>query len=57
MSSVDVYGERQSCINVEFLEDKMANMGVHPAEIIMTLNGQNKTVYPVILIVGKNGFG
>ena len=23
----------------------MANMGVHPAEIIMTLNGQNKTVY------------
>lgn len=24
---------------------KMANMGVHPAEIIMTLNGQNKTVY------------
>ena len=45
VSSVDVYGERQSCINVEFLEDKMANMGVHPAEIIMTLNGQNKTVY------------
>lgn len=23
----------------------MANLGVHPAEIIMTLNGQNKTVY------------
>ena len=45
VSSVDVYGERQACINVEFLEDKMANMGVHPAEIIMTLNGQNKTVY------------
>ena len=43
VSSVDVYGERQSCINVEFLEDKMANMGVHPAEIIMTLNGQVST--------------
>lgn len=45
VSSVDIYGERQSCINIEFLEDKMANLGVHPAEVVLTLNGQNKTVY------------
>ncbi|MCR9011060.1 efflux RND transporter permease subunit [Gabonibacter chumensis] len=45
VSSVDIYGERQACINIDIREDKMANLGVHPAEIIMTLNGQNKTVY------------
>lgn len=45
VSSVDIYGERQSCINIEILEDKMANLGVHPTEVILTLNNQNKTVY------------
>lgn len=45
VNSVDIYGERQSCINIDILEDKMANLGVHPAEVILTLNGQNKTVY------------
>lgn len=45
VSSVDIYGERQSCINVEFLEDKMANMGSASGRDYMTLNGQNKTVY------------
>lgn len=45
VSSVDIYGEKQACIDIDFLEDKMANLGVHPAEIILTLNNQNKTVY------------
>ena len=45
VSSVDIYGEREPCIDVRILEDKMANLGVHPAEIILTLNSQNKTVY------------
>lgn len=45
VSGVDIYGERQSCINIDVLEDKMANLGVHPAEVIMTLNNQNQTVY------------
>ncbi len=45
VSSVDIYGEHQACINVEILEDKMANMGIHPAEVILTLNNQNQTVY------------
>ena len=45
VSSVDIYGERSSCINIEFQEAKMANLGVHPAEIILTLKGQNATVY------------
>lgn len=45
VSGVDIYGERQACINIDIQEAKMANLGVHPAEIILTLKGQNATVY------------
>ncbi|MDE6450766.1 MAG: efflux RND transporter permease subunit, partial [Odoribacter sp.] len=45
VGGVDIYGERQSCINIDIREAKMANLGVHPAEIILTLKGQNATVY------------
>lgn len=45
VSSVDIYGERQPCIDIGIVESKMANLGVHPAEIILTLKGQNATVY------------
>lgn len=42
---VDIYGDRKPCINIDIIQDKMANLGVHPAEILSTLNSQNKTVY------------
>ena len=42
---VEVYGERKACINIEMIQDKMANIGVHPFEVLNTLNNQNKTVY------------
>lgn len=45
VSGVDIYGEQQPCINIDIREAKMANLGVHPAEIILTLRGQNATVY------------
>lgn len=45
VGGVDIYGERQSCINIDIQEAKMANLGVHPAEVILTLKGQNATVY------------
>ena len=45
VNRVQIYGERTPCVNVEFRENKMANLGVHPAEILSTLNSQNKTVY------------
>lgn len=45
VSSVDIYGDRQACINIDIREARMANLGVHPAEIILTLKGQNATVY------------
>ncbi|MDR2037213.1 MAG: efflux RND transporter permease subunit, partial [Bacteroidales bacterium] len=45
VSNVSIYGKRNECINIELYEDKLANLGVHPAEVLSTLNGQNKTIY------------
>ena len=45
VTRVDIYGARSKCINVDLKEDKMANLGVLPMEVIQTLNGQNATSY------------
>lgn len=45
VSKVLLYGERKPCVNIEINQNKVANLGVHPSEILMTLNGQNKSVY------------
>lgn len=45
VSSVDIYGGRPACIDIKMIEGKMSNLGVHPAELILTLRGQNATVY------------
>ncbi len=42
---VDLYGKRGECINISLLQDRMANLGVKPAEVLATLNGQNETTY------------
>lgn len=45
VAAVSVYGLQNECINIELLQEKMANLGVHPVEVIATLNGQNQTAY------------
>lgn len=45
VSRVDIYGQGKECIYIEMYEDKLANLGVLPAEVLSTLGGQNKTVY------------
>ena len=45
VSRVDIYGQGKECIYIELVEDKLANLGVSPAEVLSTLGGQNKTVY------------
>ena len=42
---VDLYGKRPECINISLLQDRMANLGVKPLEVLATLNGQNQTNY------------
>lgn len=43
---VEIYGDRKPCINIEVIQDRMANLGVHPLEVLSSLNTQNQTVYP-----------
>ncbi len=45
VTQVEIYGMRQECININLKEEKMANLGVLPTEVIQTLNGQNSTSY------------
>ncbi|MFO7999680.1 MAG: efflux RND transporter permease subunit [Marinilabilia sp.] len=42
---VEIYGDKPSCINVNIKQDRMANLGVHPPEVLKTLDDQNQTVY------------
>lgn len=51
---VDLYGKRPECINISLLQDRMANLGVKPAEVLATLNGQNQTTYTGYYANGDN---
>lgn len=39
------YGERTRCVNIDMKSDRMANLGVHPAELLTTLNSQSSVIY------------
>ncbi|MDR1886584.1 MAG: efflux RND transporter permease subunit, partial [Prevotellaceae bacterium] len=54
VAQVIVYGELKKCLNIELYEDRMAMLGVHPAEVLATLGGQNKTVYSGYYESGNN---
>lgn len=45
VARVNLYGKKTECINVSLTVEKMAALGVSPAEILSTLNGQNETTY------------
>lgn len=42
---VTIYGEREECINIEMLPERMATLGVSPMEVLTTLQGQNGIYY------------
>ncbi|MDR1273784.1 MAG: efflux RND transporter permease subunit [Odoribacteraceae bacterium] len=46
ISRVEIFGQREECVNIELREEEMARLGVHPAEVLLTLKGQNETIYP-----------
>lgn len=54
VSKVTIYGQRSKCINIELNQARMASLGVHPAEVLSTLNGQNETVYSGYFDSGDN---
>lgn len=51
---ISLYGKRSECINIPLLQDRMANLGVKPAEVLATLNGQNQTIYTGYFDNGDN---
>lgn len=51
---VELYGQRPECINISLLQDRMANLGVLPAEVLLTLKGQNQTDYAGYYENGEN---
>ena len=52
VAAVEIYGLQNECINIELLQEKMANLGVHPVEVISTLNGQNEAAYSGYFLSG-----
>ena len=50
----DIYGTRPECINITLLQDKMANLGVKPIEVLATLSGQIGTNYSGYFDNGDN---
>ena len=45
VARVEIYGQQPDCINISILPEKMATLGISPAEVLTTLNGQNDTYY------------
>ncbi|WP_421918442.1 efflux RND transporter permease subunit [Marinifilum sp.] len=49
---INLFGEQETCINVELSQEKLAYLGIHPAHVIQILNQQNSMVNPGSLKVG-----
>lgn len=45
VSKVELYGAMEPVINISIYEDRMAHLGVSPAEVLQTIQGQNQTIY------------
>lgn len=45
ISKVELYGIKHPTIDVAIYEDRIANLGISPLEVISAINGQNSTVY------------
>ena len=54
VARVTLYGEKEECIDIKILPDKMANLGVSPAEVLSTLQGQNSVYYTGYYDNGSN---
>lgn len=45
ISQVAIFGKQNQCINIDLYEDKMANLGIHPAQVLALLKGRNEAIY------------
>ncbi|BAX79215.1 efflux RND transporter permease subunit [Labilibaculum antarcticum] len=51
---ITLFGEQQSCVNIEVSQEKMAFLGIHPYKIAQILDSQNKIVDPGTFKVGSS---
>lgn len=54
VSRVNTFGVPKECIRVQLRQDRLANLGVLPVEVIQTLTGQNANVYSGYFLSGDN---
>lgn len=54
VNHVDIYGAEQQCVNIALRQDKLANLGLLPAEVLSALNGQDATVYSGYFLSGED---
>ncbi|MDR0368200.1 MAG: efflux RND transporter permease subunit [Bacteroidales bacterium] len=46
VGKVTSFGEQKPCIYIDIKQDRLAHLGVHFYELMMTIRGQNQMVYP-----------
>jgi multidrug efflux pump subunit AcrB len=54
VGKVTTYGEQKPCIYIDVKQDKLAHLGVHFYELLMTIRGQNQMVYSGYFNSGDN---
>lgn len=45
ISQVNIFGKQTQIINIDLYEDKMANLGILPAQVLALLKGRNEAIY------------
>lgn len=45
VSKIELFGVLNPTINISINEDRLANLGITPAEVLQAISGQNKTLY------------
>ncbi len=53
VARVEMWGDQQECVNLEISNERLADLGVNPGQIVETLQGQNQIVDAGSLTVGS----
>ncbi len=54
VSKIELYGVQTPTIDISIYEDRIANMGISPTEVLKEIMGQDKTVYSGYFKSGEN---
>jgi multidrug efflux pump subunit AcrB len=54
VGKVTTYGEQKSCVYIDIKQDRLAHLGVHFYELVLTIRSQNQMVYSGYFNSGNN---